>query len=780
MQPSSTLNDYIIFKDEIMKRIRLLENKLNSDLTSNITLTSLNFEKIETKINAISQNNKSLLELITKQNVTIERISEHENFRKRTEQTLVTHEIKIKNILQELDRIKLKYDKIINENLLIPGYIGPGGTYKNLGEYILYEINEFQKIKNDTEFVKNKVDNSTKTALNLIKNSLSQFQKYTDDKYKDAQVMVDRKYFHFSEKILELQSELNKYQYKIERQIKPMQNDVQKLISTRNEPSYANEKKFDDLNKKIKNIVEEFDTMKGKNQDLDIENTNYKQNMNYIDSSLKHSKPKINDNANELNNDLKLSSKRISLQKSLSFKNQIINENEQKISSIISNNDELPQLNSDINSPRKSNISNEDNIENSNNEEKPKNNNEKVLSKTSKKELLPDKKNKNNEEKELFSPMGNIPKKKEKEKINKHINHNIEDLKNNLSNNSRKHEKFIKLTIKKNIENEKEKFIDKGTDGYYISPKNKDTSIKKGGVEYYLSPINKKNSNKNNNYNNNNNKNNINVKNSNPKIKIDSLYKHKSLSMSDSLLNFNINRTKKEDYEEREFNSIKPINQNKIIIRDKFEDKKMSTITLDENIDSNNKNNTNKKDKQNKNNINIFNSNSNNNYSIYNNNDNNSINNNIINNLNIFSKSSKYSFIKSNENNGTNELSSSKKKIINLDVNEEQQQIMKKIRDYYNNKKKLMDKKLNENIVNCNIINLNSNAVNNNKNSSAKSPSYTKSKINKKRNDLREIALKINCQLGRTNYKFYNKKDKINNIKNFSSFENKIDIKDNF
>ena len=250
--------------------------------------------------------------------------------------------------------------------------------------------------------------------------------------------------------------------------------------------------------------------------------------------------------------------------------------------------------------------------------------------------------------------------------------------------------------------------------------------------------------------------------------------------MSDSLLNFNINRTKKEDYEEREFNSIKPINQNKIIIRDKFEDKKMSTITLDENIDSNNKNNTNKKDKQNKNNINIFNSNSNNNYSIYNNNDNNSINNNIINNLNIFSKSSKYSFIKSNENNGTNELSSSKKKIINLDVNEEQQQIMKKIRDYYNNKKKLMDKKLNENIVNCNIINLNSNAVNNNKNSSAKSPSYTKSKINKKRNDLREIALKINCQLGRTNYKFYNKKDKINNIKNFSSFENKIDIKDNF
>ena len=102
---------------------------------------------------------------------------------------------------------------------------------------------------------------------------------------------------------------------------------------------------------------------------------------------------------------------------------------------------------------------------------------------------MPDKKNKTNEEKELFSSMGNIPKKKESGKINKHISHNVEDLKNNLSNNSRKHEKFIKLTIKKSNENEKEKYIDKATDGYYLSPKNKDTSIKKGGVEYYLSPI---------------------------------------------------------------------------------------------------------------------------------------------------------------------------------------------------------------------------------------------------------------------------------------------------
>ena len=57
MQPTSTMTDYIEFKDEIMKRIRLLENKFTSDFNSKFSQISLGFEKLDLKINSITQNN---------------------------------------------------------------------------------------------------------------------------------------------------------------------------------------------------------------------------------------------------------------------------------------------------------------------------------------------------------------------------------------------------------------------------------------------------------------------------------------------------------------------------------------------------------------------------------------------------------------------------------------------------------------------------------------------------------------------------------------------------
>ena len=115
-----------------------------------------------------------------------------------------------------------------------------------------------------------------------------------------------------------------------------------------------------------------------------------------------------------------------------------------------------------------------------------------------------------------------------------------------------------------------------------------------------------------------------------------------------------------------------------------------------------------------------------------------------------------------------------------MNAKEEQQKIMKKIRDYYNNKKIINKRKLNENIVDCNIINLNmkepSEIINIKiKNSSAKSTFFESSKsiINENRNNLREIANKINPYLGRTSYKSFSGRSKVNNLKNFIKYENK-------
>ena len=113
-----------------------------------------------------------------------------------------------------------------------------------------------------------------------------------------------------------------------------------------------------------------------------------------------------------------------------------------------------------------------------------------------------------------------------------------------------------------------------------------------------------------------------------------------------------------------------------------------------------------------------------------------------------------------------------------MNVNEEQKQIMKNIREYYNNKKKLLDQKLKQNVVNCNLINLNSNEISDIKNIRFKSPSgsafftSSKSPINENRNNLKKISIQTNTSFRSTSYRQF-RKDKVNNnLNNFNSFDN--------
>ena len=704
MKPTSTMADYIEFKDEIMKRIRLLENKFTSDFNSKFSQLNLGYEKLDMKINSISQNNNSLIGLITNQNFNIEKFAELEEFKSKAEQNLLRHDIKIKNIIQELEKLKIRYDKIFNDNLIVPGYVGPGSQHKNLADYVVYQINEFQKIRNDTEQTKNKVDNSSRAALNAVNTSFAQFQKYTDEKNKDTRIILEKTYNQFSDKILDLETELNKYQFKIEKQMKPMQGDIQKLIKIKKEYEFNNEIKFEDLNKKLNNILEEFDIKKSTNKEWDSKILNYKQTNN--SSELINSKN--NSTYKGFNNSKKVSSKNLLMQ----------SENDVKNTSIINNG--LPKLNNDLSLSQKSTLSK----------------NQKVEAKCHN--------NENNNISKFLEVKNNINEKYNNLIINEQNEKNNDAaIKNNdkffLSNDDyneneteKINKKYIQLQVDKNNEKEnkkdKKKYIDKGIEGDYLSQ-----------INSQIENIN------------------INEKLSGKKGAIDDLYKQKKYSKSDSLMDINSYKIKNDDG-----NYINQKSSTKIITTKNDNTENSSSIYQNKNIYDkhiiNNYNNISKKLNINKKENNL-------------------------NNLYILSKTTKHSFLNKKVGHSTNELlSNNKKKIYNLqmNVNEEQKQIMKKIRDYYNNKKILMEKKLQDNIVDCNIINLNKRApsefVNIKfKNPSAKSTFFTSSKstINENRNNLREIAMQINPYLGRTNYSFFSQKNGINNLKNYSSFDNK-------
>ena len=271
MQVSSIMTDLIEFKDEIFKKVRLLENRLTTEVNTKYSEMNNNYEKLDNRINFISENNDSLLEIVTAQKMNLDKITELESFKNKAEQNMIMHDIKIKSLSSDLDKIKSKYDKTISENLQVPGYVGPGCQFKTISEYITNNIYEFSKLKNDRDQmkienieVKNRLDNILKSTLNLIDTSVLRCQKYSDTKHQDMKNILNNKLNEFSEKNMDLRTQITKTEIQNEEQIQNLKLDVEKLLLMKNELIALTDKKIEEINKKIEAMTLEINSIKWK------------------------------------------------------------------------------------------------------------------------------------------------------------------------------------------------------------------------------------------------------------------------------------------------------------------------------------------------------------------------------------------------------------------------------------------------------------------------------------------------------------------------------------
>ena len=106
-------NEMNLFKDEILKKMRDLETKLTSKITNKELILNSDYQSLTSKINLIMNNNKELSATIASQKVKIEKVTELEAFKNKVDNMLISHEVRIKSSVDEIEKIKTKYDKIV-------------------------------------------------------------------------------------------------------------------------------------------------------------------------------------------------------------------------------------------------------------------------------------------------------------------------------------------------------------------------------------------------------------------------------------------------------------------------------------------------------------------------------------------------------------------------------------------------------------------------------------------------------------------------------------------
>ena len=124
-------------KDEIYLTIRQLEQKFFETLTIKTSKLSDDYTKFNEKLDSIISNNRNMIESIVSEKISVEKLNALESFKNKADGILISHELRINNHNKDITDMKSKYDRAIEDNLIVTGFIGPKCQFNNVKEYIM-------------------------------------------------------------------------------------------------------------------------------------------------------------------------------------------------------------------------------------------------------------------------------------------------------------------------------------------------------------------------------------------------------------------------------------------------------------------------------------------------------------------------------------------------------------------------------------------------------------------------------------------------------------------
>jgi hypothetical protein len=213
------MTDDLHFKEEILKNVHDFEEDLLKKINTKMIELNSDYKKFHQNLKNLSENNKKLIDSLTSKNLDFEKIASLEQFRNKVDSILITHEIRINNNIEEISSIKEKYDRALIENLLVPGYVGPSCQFKNIGEFIIYNLSEVSKIKSEKEMMRNsfrdlriKTDASMRTVLNMNESLARRCNDYADQKISEFKKLIYEKIDYMNTKEREIRDMINNFQ----------------------------------------------------------------------------------------------------------------------------------------------------------------------------------------------------------------------------------------------------------------------------------------------------------------------------------------------------------------------------------------------------------------------------------------------------------------------------------------------------------------------------------------------------------------------------------------
>lgn len=277
--PNSELAE---IKNELLAKIQELESKLSLQIQVQTSETNQNFIDYSTRLNDLSEKYTSLSSSVTEQKVKIAKIDDFESFKRKADDQLITHEIRLANTMKDLANAKFKYDKMFIENLTVPGYIGECSQYKTMREYIDYNIGIVQtlvsakdKLQQDMKEYRQQADLLLKDYLNIINTNSRRCNEYTDQQIEKIKKLLSENKDDFNEKCMELRVDNTKVSMDLKAKMNEFMDEWDKILQIRddiykklNDHLYIYKNDFNTTQKDFADMKKEFKAIKSKFREL--------------------------------------------------------------------------------------------------------------------------------------------------------------------------------------------------------------------------------------------------------------------------------------------------------------------------------------------------------------------------------------------------------------------------------------------------------------------------------------------------------------------------------
>ena len=268
---NSMKQDLLFFKNDILKDVRKMEEKIHIKLTEQNIINSEQYNAYEKKLDMLSAQINHINSNMLDNSNLFEKLNILQAFKTRAEDRIFTLSSNMYTFQREYKDNFTNIEKLINDNLKYPGVIGKNSKFLNFRRFIDYILNYFKEFNEFKDEIRNLDFNNFKRKIN---SNLQELRFSISDSYRHSLNLIENNMKQFDSKLEEIINKNKKVLEENEKKFGELKNKIVEYLSE-NQTKFTNMEK--NINNKYSEQLNEIENLKNK----------FVNDMNNFESSLK-------------------------------------------------------------------------------------------------------------------------------------------------------------------------------------------------------------------------------------------------------------------------------------------------------------------------------------------------------------------------------------------------------------------------------------------------------------------------------------------------------------